>query len=272
MQRAIELIISLVAFLISASFAEAITIKTAELQNGVAVIEGIKAEGLAGITWDGTTVTQASNGGTFKFAGAVPLDCVGTLSDGVDTVAVALVNCTPTLAVLTTGQTTCWDSSGTQITCAGTGQDGELQKGAIRSYTDNADGTITDNVTGLVWEKLTNTATIHNVNSTYTWDQAFQKIADLNTATFAGHNDWRLPNINELQTLLDYGRVFPAINPVFNNNIDSFTQRDNYWTSTTFQPAGAASLAWFIRFEEGVISRTNKDVSAFAVRAVRGAP
>src|SRR5256712_5381503 len=52
------------------------------------------------------------------------------------------------------GQTTCWDSSGNVIPCAGTGQDGDLQKGAPLSYTDNGNGTITDNNTGLLWEKL----------------------------------------------------------------------------------------------------------------------
>src|SRR5262245_23398229 len=81
-----------------------------------------------------------------------------------------------------TGQTTCWDSSGTMISCTGTGQDGDLQKGAALSYTDNADGTITDNNTGLVWEKLSGDGSVHNVGNTYTWDQAFSgHVAILNS-------------------------------------------------------------------------------------------
>ncbi len=52
-----------------------------------------------------------------------------------------------------TGQTTCWNSAGTVIACAGTGQDGDIRAGATLSYTDNGDGTITDNNTGLMWEK-----------------------------------------------------------------------------------------------------------------------
>src|SRR5207249_5145188 len=62
-----------------------------------------------------------------------------------------------------TGQTTCWDSSGNVIPCAGTGQDGDLQKGAPLSYTDNGDGTITDNNTGLMWEKLSMDGSVHDV-------------------------------------------------------------------------------------------------------------
>src|SRR5215510_10778276 len=55
-----------------------------------------------------------------------------------------------------TGQTTCWDSSGTLIPCAGTGQDGDTRAGAPLAYTDNGDGTITDDDTGLMWEKQGN--------------------------------------------------------------------------------------------------------------------
>ncbi|MGQ9500071.1 MAG: hypothetical protein ACUVQ6_06945, partial [Dissulfurimicrobium sp.] len=58
-----------------------------------------------------------------------------------------------------TGQTTCYDANGTEIPCANTGQDGDLQKGAAwpaQRFTDNNDGTVTDNLTGLVWLKDAN--------------------------------------------------------------------------------------------------------------------
>ena len=71
-----------------------------------------------------------------------------------------------------TGQMTCWDRLGSVIPCAGTGQDGDLRKGAPLSYTDNGDGTITDNNTGLMWEKLSHDGSIHDVNNTDTWDDA----------------------------------------------------------------------------------------------------
>ena len=151
---------------------------------------------------------------------------------------------------------------------ANSGDDGDLELGAARSYTNNLDGTITDNTTGLMWEKLTNDSSIHDKDYTYSWANAFAvKIAALNSANFAGHNDWRLPNINELQTLANYGTFNPAIDPAFNNGVDSFTQSSVYWSSTTV--AGFPSRASFVNFFNGFVSPNFKS-NVFFVRAVRG--
>jgi hypothetical protein len=140
----------------------AITITDATLSSGTITVSGSKAAKLAAITWEGTTVTQTNKGGAFTFTTAVvPQDCVGTLGDGVSTVDVAITGCTaapPTSPLLATGQTTCWDSSGNVVACGGTGQDGEILAGAALSYTDNGDGTITDNNTALMWGKRALTA------------------------------------------------------------------------------------------------------------------
>src|SRR5205809_4997267 len=72
-----------------------------------------------------------------------------------------------------TGQTTCWDGSGNVIPCAGTGQDGELRKGAPLAYVDEGDGTVTDVNTGLMWEKLSHDGTAHDKDNLYTWANAF---------------------------------------------------------------------------------------------------
>lgn len=267
---------------ISVSQAWAIKIEVAQVQGGVAVIHGNKAARSVGLTWEGAVVTQTTNGGTFQFQGVVPSHCVGTLSDGVDTIEVALAKCVPgpELAgrVLKTGQTMCWDSNGTAIACAGTGQDGELQKGVARSYKDNGDGTITENTTRLMWEKLCDDdvnplcPVINDVDIGYSWDQAYQKIAGLNTAPcFANYCDWRLPNYNELQTLVDYGRQDLAIDPAFHNGVDSFTSADpgsnTYWSSTTYQTY--ASEGWLIEFGSGQNFVLGKAYRA-NVRAVRG--
>src|SRR2546429_1619695 len=100
--------------------------------------------------------------------------------------------------LLATGQTTCWDSNGNVIPCTGTGQDGELRKGAPLAYVDNGDGTVTDVNTGLMWEKLSHDGTVHDDHNTYTRATAFGHVATLHGISFAAHNDWRLPHVRQL--------------------------------------------------------------------------
>lgn len=261
-------------FFFVAPRAEAIKIGKAEIKQGAVQVEGEQAAKSATITWEGVAVATSNRGGKFTFSTTnLPSDCVGTLSDGVSTIDVVIKDCQPAppavSEILATGQTQCWDSSGTPEDCAGTGQDGELQKGATRSYTDNGDGTITDNATGLMWEKLTNDGSIHDYNNLYTWGSAFVKIAALNTPScFATYCDWRLPNINELQTLADYGRFVLAIDPAFNNGTDSFT-KPPCWSSTT--AVGNPAFAWSVVFLDGMMFVQIKTYN-FSVRAVRGGP
>src|SRR5690242_5245942 len=61
-------------------------------------------------------------------------------------------SCGPQHRVLVTGQTQCTNAEGSLTSCEGTGQDGELRKGAPRAFVDNGDGTVTDRGTGLQWE------------------------------------------------------------------------------------------------------------------------
>jgi hypothetical protein len=91
-------------WLASVPFAEAIDITLAEVQNGVAVVQGNKAAKQATISWEAGNVGLTTKGGSFSFSGIVPADCVGQLSIGVDTINVALANCVSPL--LATGQTT----------------------------------------------------------------------------------------------------------------------------------------------------------------------
>jgi hypothetical protein len=158
-----------------------------------------------------------------------------------------------------TGQTTCWNGF-TVIPCAGTGQDGEVQAGATLSYTDNGDGTITDNNTRLVWEKLSDDGSIHDKDDLYTWADAFAvKVAALNTVPcFAGHCDWRVPNIREIASLQNLG-VSPAISAAFTTGCASgctvltcsCTGPDYYWSSTS--SVRSPNAAWIASFGVGLI-------------------
>jgi hypothetical protein len=131
-----------------------------------------------------------------------------------------------------TGQTECYDDAGNVIDCEGTGQDGELQKGFLSPeprFTDNGDGTVTDNQTELVWLKNA------NCFGTRTWSQALSdcnNLADGDCGLTDGSSpgDWWLPNINQLKSLTDYGNipVFPSDHPFINLRLW------HYWSSTTW--------------------------------------
>ncbi len=167
-----------------------------------------------------------------------------------------------------TNQTGCWDATGATITCTdgGTalgGQDGYYQKGIAPAYTDNSDGTITDNATGLMWKKctqgLTGATCATGVVTRENWTQA---LADCEADTTGGYTDWRLPNIREITSIVDYDRLAPAINNLFN------AQNYIYWSSTTYQDTGGQSLAWYVDFYDGDTYGRDKATN-WDVRCVR---
>jgi uncharacterized protein DUF1566 len=91
-------------------------------------------------------------------------------------------------------------------------------------FVDNGDGTVTDEATGLIWQKA-------DSGRTHNWKDA---LAYAESLDLAGHSDWRLPNAHELQSIVDYTRApsvtgEAAIDPIFEvSKIESY-----YWTGTT---------------------------------------
>jgi hypothetical protein len=182
---------------------------------------------------------------------------------------------------LKTGQTSCWGESAVPTPCPGSGRDGEHQKGLDRNYVDNGDGTITDVRTGLMWEKLSDDGSIHDIDNDYTWGDAYSyKLAGLNAIAFAGYTDWRLPNVNELQTLLNYGVNQPTVSPAFQAGCVpgcsvltcSCAWRVGYthgifWTSSTYQ--SAPFYLWTVGVSDGSIGYEGRNEVRHA-RAVRG--
>jgi hypothetical protein len=130
----------------------------------------------------------------------------------------------------------------------------EVAAGApnLESYADNGDGTVTDNVTGLMWQQAVPAGT-------YTWAQA---LAYCPTLTLAGHSDWRLPSIIELESIVDYGQYNPSIDPTYFPS----TPPASFWSSSPL--AGSSSYAWLVLFDFGDANST--DVSnTYHVRCVR---
>ena len=167
--------------------------------------------------------------------------------------------------VARTGQSVCWDESATVINCAGTGQDGALLKGVFASprFTDNVNGTVKDNLTGLIWLKdaycfgdTTWTNALSNANT------LASPSCGLSDGSLAGN--WRLPNIRELQSLLDYGHANPPL-PV--GHPFTGVQPFNYWSSSTF--VVFPGYAWFAGLGNGGIGFDIK-LNGFYVWPVRG--
>lgn len=141
-----------------------------------------------------------------------------------------------TIQLPQTGQTSCYNDYGLPVDCslpAVYGQDGQKLSGVAwptPRFTDNSNGTVTDNLTGLVWLQKTDCFDSHN------WQDALNSangLADgsceLTDSSVQG--DWRLPNIVELESLLDLGRSMPSI-PA--DNPFSGLQNGFFWTSTTY--------------------------------------
>jgi len=132
------------------------------------------------------------------------------------------------------------------------------QTPAANRFVDNG-ATVTDTVTCLQWQKATMDTKNGVGPDTYTWQEA---LAESEKFTLAGHSDWRLPDISELNTLADFSGYDPAIAPVLVPTTESY----HYWSSTT--SAGNFSNAWIYSYFAGFkINKIKSDVGY--VRAVR---
>jgi hypothetical protein len=203
------------------------------------------------------------------------------------------------------------------------GDDGEIRAGAQLKYHDNGDGTVTDQNTLLMWEKKDQAGGLHDWNNAYPWLGAcsnssttvcgseadcsqdgkcevkgggitiFQWVAELDTTPcFARHCDWRLPNVRELQSIVDYEIYSPALDAAFNNNCTSGCTVDGtgktiecsctqsagksqgyYWSGSTYAPSPivmppGSLLAWGVLFGDGDVLSAGKTDHDY-VRAVR---
>jgi hypothetical protein len=264
--------------------AEAKSIKTGD------PVDYSKCNTRYGIKW---ARAEAAGGGTCPTSGdqAAMESCI-TAHTG--RVAAALSNtgaCEAPTGLPATGQTTAY----------GTGTDGDVESGNALAYADNGDGTITDHNTGLMWEKKDDSGGIHDVDNTYTWCANVSPndlicdtpgnpmdgtvvttfLATLNAGGgFAGYTDWRIPNVKELHSIIDYEVFSPSIDSVFHQSATCTGCTDvtattcsctalSYWSSTT--KANDPTHAWNVFFNIGFVGSIGDGKHSFrSIRAVRG--
>lgn len=120
-------------------------------------------------------------------------------------------------------------------------------------FTDLGDGTILDNYTGLIWQKVTSPISM-------TWEEALSYASGL---SLTGKKDWRLPTIKELQSLNDESLIKPSVPKTFFVNISS----GNFWSSTT--QLGSSVRAWDMNVDYGIVSYNEKTLKENVI-LVRG--
>jgi hypothetical protein len=162
-----------------------------------------------------------------------------------------------------------------QTTSYGTGSDGNLQKGVSwpsPRFADNGDGTVTDNLTGLVWLKNANCFGQRTwVDSLTDCNALANGTCGLTDSSSAG--SWRLPNVKELQSVLDFSYDSPALSNAAGTGQwsegDAFSdlQSRPYWTSTTH--TNHTTYALYITMENGLGSIYLKTTNQY-VWPVRG--
>ena len=135
-------------------------------------------------------------------------------------------------------------------------------------FTDHGDGTVTHKKTGLMWSKCVlgqSGSDCSNGNTSYYSRQEALVAAD--ASTLAGYNDWRLPNIKELGSIVEASCNVPAINLSFFPNDTDFTGFHVWSSSPDANNSGQAwSLSFYYPGSDYTISRS----SGHAVRLVRG--
>ncbi len=179
-------------------------------------------------------------------------DCDG-LTDFADAGCLWLSNS----ALPDSGIIECFNNS-QQIVCpaegqAFFGQDAQVSLNPM-SLADNQDGTVTDNVTGLMWQQ-------DDDNEWRIWNEAIQYCTDL---SLGGYTDWRLPDEFELQGIVDYGFSSPAI------NLSVFPGTDSAVYSTSTSDASHSELSWYVYFDTGYSSSHSKLGYGHLTRCVRG--
>lgn len=178
---------------------------------------------------------------------------------------------TTTYTLVDTGQDRYYDDSGNEISCPQIGEDyygQDAQYDGIQpSYQDNGDGTVTDLITGLMWQQTPTT-------QSFSWQEALDYCEDL---SLAGYDDWRTPSLKELFSIQSYESGWPYIDTSYFDLAGSTVDKDQqYWTSNFYYVGtthGGAATAFGVNHGTGHIKGYPSEAygpMGNYVRAVRG--
>lgn len=170
-----------------------------------------------------------------------------------------------------TGQTKCYQavSPYAEIPCAGTGQDGEYDINPM-TYTVNGDGTVTDKITGLMWQAGGDDHQWNWYWATGTYNDTYNREEHniCGELTVGDYSNWRMPSKHELATLVDYS--IPPPGPRIKQGYFSGTESDKYWTGSSISFLGdSPGYAWRVDFYSGTVDGTTRGTLQY-VRCVRG--
>ena len=166
--------------------------------------------------------------------------------------------------------------------------------GPASHYKDNGDGTFTDKDTKIVWEIKTDDDSVHDVDNTYTWTEgddddtgpdgtmfevflkalngtcegegvtdceSHKDCAKGEQCGFAGYRDWCIPDVKQLQSIVNY-RSFRPASSVFGETATTY-----YWSST--ESKIITNNAWTVNFFDGLVLNSNKKLESLDARAMR---
>jgi len=170
-----------------------------------------------------------------------------------------------------TGQTITYDVNGTENPTVTSYDDGFYTSGATSSYTKERN-TIIDNVTNLMWQDNNQVGVDKKqwVTDAKYGEEKFDDTTGDTAANYCSrltldsYDDWRLPTVNELRGIIDYGKKGPAISEAF-----QYKNSSAYWTSNSNKKSSNYErAAWSISFSLGTVGLYDKD-SARYIRCVR---
>ncbi|HFG1779552.1 TPA: DUF1566 domain-containing protein [Vibrio cholerae] len=148
--------------------------------------------------------------------------------------------------------------------CAGSENTAITATTPSADFSDNGDGTVTHHTTGLIWQRCSlgqgwDGTDCTGSATTFTWEQALAAAAQ---HSLGGFSDWRLPNKNELASIVEYRCYQPAVNSQQFPNTPSAW----YWSSSPY--AHNSNDAWSVYFDNGYVDNYDKN-GYYRVRLVR---